>query len=963
MSEVKIGVSAGAGNVSKAVDQVTASLNRMGAAVAKSQGLKFEDTSAKLLSRDLALINKQFQQAITLSANLRNALKNTGQSGKGLADIDFSKLNPDPKVAQRMRDRAFSHAVQGTSLDPTLANDVDAEGRAVPFEHKHPRAERPTEAGGGGRRGGGGGGGGRAAGGFGRGIGKIFRGGLSGAGGAVEAAGSGAMEGAAGATGLLGGLGGMVGGGLLGLGAFGAYKAVSGLMDGISSAKAQDLDIDSLKRQLGDLGISFNQLRTTADSASKGLGLSTDEFTKLEDVASQASGGAYRTPDALADATRSGAGLSRAYGLDPSAGAGFVGGMDRLNPRQNNKELAVMLAEAIRNSSGKALPAEVMQAMQGFASAQNRKDLSNPDMDRFGNAFSSLLGVKGMTAENAASTIGTANSAVQGMGGSEAGQNFTMRAFGGLDPIQARIRAEGGIFATNASSFSDSDVIGQYMKTRGVNNWGAHGAGPGSDVTNFHAINSQFDTAYAGKGEMGAEMELDAQKNYWHLNSYKQTAAFVGMDDSQHNGLMKSLKSAGVDLNTLNESGMQTLASIGGAKSMGDLNSVYKDMLGRTGKDALSDSEKAALAQSQQTGNFGNFQKTLTQVGATHGQEDTPAKDARDAAATLKSIETGMGRALYPPLSAIQGDINEWVGKALPIVEEMGKGIDGIAKFFGVNASSKPVSATTGSGAPYGFGSGGGPVSLDPRDYPIQHKGAYLTDTIGSGINYAYGKSMGAAYGVRDDVSSSMKQLIALGADPAHAAAIVASAARESSMNPDAKNGDHYGLFQLDKGRQADYLKVMGKDVHGSSVSDQMAYMMKSLKAGGEEEGPGKEFWASNGADASGVFATKVERTDHAGKESEIRSAMANSILGMNGYTDKVPASDRAASDRAASAGAASSGGAALYGPAGAGDITINFEQHNTSASGGTKTSRISTTIAKPSSSGVAPTFKFPSSN
>jgi hypothetical protein len=92
-------------------------MNKLGAAVAQNQKQKFEPVDMKLMARDLALINKQFQQTLALSSQLRNALKATGQSGAHLSQIDFSKLSTDPRIAQRMRDRAFLHSVRGTALD------------------------------------------------------------------------------------------------------------------------------------------------------------------------------------------------------------------------------------------------------------------------------------------------------------------------------------------------------------------------------------------------------------------------------------------------------------------------------------------------------------------------------------------------------------------------------------------------------------------------------------------------------------------------------------------------------------------------------------------------------------------------------------------------------------------------------------------------------------------------------
>ncbi|NML31340.1 phage tail tip lysozyme [Paraburkholderia antibiotica] len=137
---------------------------------------------------------------------------------------------------------------------------------------------------------------------------------------------------------------------------------------------------------------------------------------------------------------------------------------------------------------------------------------------------------------------------------------------------------------------------------------------------------------------------------------------------------------------------------------------------------------------------------------------------------------------------------------------------------------------------------------------------------------------------MRDDVQSGMAQVQGMGVDKAHAAAIIASAIRESGMNPGAvgDNGKAYGLFQFHADRQADFRKVMGRDIRGSSASEQLEYMYRSMQAGGEEAGPGKAFWASSGKDAARVFSDKIERPADKGKEGDIRSGIAESLGDVN---------------------------------------------------------------------------------
>ncbi|WP_321853192.1 phage tail tip lysozyme [Paraburkholderia tropica] len=895
MSEVKINIGAGVQGVEAAISKITASMNKLGATVAKSQGgLKFEDTTTKLMARDLSLLNRQFEQAIKLSAGLRNALKNSGQSGLHISQIDWSKTSADPRIAARFRDRAFSFAVRGTSLDPTLANEVDEQGNAI--------ATAPAPSGGGGGVGSGGGGG------TGR---RPPRGGDGGRGGDADGKGStwwtrrpaGGFRSAA-AEAIGAGIGGHVGGmitaglsgGLPGVLLSGLTAAIGGGMEGIDQAKARNIDLDALKRSMGDLGISFEGLSDASYKAAKGLGMANGEFVKMEELANTASGGAYRTPADLGGATREGVDLARAYGVQPGQGVSFVSGMLRLNSRQDNKELAVQIAEAIENAQGKATPGEVMQAMQSFASSQNRFNSGSVDLYRFGNAFGSLLNGD-MTADHASSILGQANSAMQQMGGTEPSKNFTLQAFGNLDPVRAGMRAEGGLFGNGL----DSPSIGGYMRAHGVRGWDDMARGPSG--TNFSIMRGAFDRAYAGRGAYGAEMELDAQKNYFGLKSYADTASFMNMSDSDHSGIATVLKNAGLNLSDVREGGLQALAGISRASSFDDLDSIYKGSI--RGRGDMSPADLQALDGAEKTGDFQQFQNELVRVLSGKGQEDTQATTQRSIDATLTDIKTKIGDALLPMTNTI---------------------MQGIIKMAGLAPVAAP---STGSGAPYGFATKGGvaqPVAASAARGGTTVGGAGNArdmrghvDTSGDDaaayVNNAYGAAQGGWYGSRDDVQGGMAQLMGLGVDKAHAAAIMASAIRESSMKPGARNGNMYGLFQFDKARQADFKRVMGKDIHGSSASEQIAYMVKSMQAGGEEAGPGKEFWASSAKDAASVFARKIERTDHPSKESDIRSGVADSL----------------------------------------GDIHITLNQTIAGSSGQSKTKKLTTKVSKPTAQGLDP--------
>ncbi|CAE6866138.1 hypothetical protein R75465_07969 [Paraburkholderia aspalathi] len=900
---VKIGVGADVGGVEQAIGKITSKMNALAQAVGKSQNLRVEPTDMKLMARDLSLINKQFSEAIRLSATLRNAMKATGQSNTPLHSLDFSKLSTNPALAQKMRDRAFLHSVKGSSLDPTIANDVDSNGNIVP-----PSGGSGGAGGGSDGSGGGGGGSGR----------RPRGGGSGGAGGGDEDGGGswwkrrpngglGTATALAVGNGIGGAAGNMItaglgGGGLPGMAlsllTSGIGKGMQFASEGVEQSNSRAMDLDSLKRSMGDLGIAFDSLVGGTEKFNQGLGVSVVEFAKLENQANQASGGMYRTPDEVGAATRQGSDLARAYGLDPSQGVGFVSGMQRLNSRQNNKELATQLAEAIVTAQGKATPDEVMRAMQGFAASQNRFDAVNPNLNMFGNAYGSML-TGDMTADHASSILGTANASMQHMGGTEASKNFLMQQFG-MDPIRAQLRAEGGLFA---NGLDNQDVSG-FMSRRGVKNWDSQNKGPAE--SNLAVTMQGLDKAYAGRGQYGSSMELDAVKNMFGLKSLGDAASLANASTSDHNGIAMVLKNAGVNLGDLREGGLQAIAGISKAGDFKGLDSLY-----RNGPDAIrnrkdmSPDDLAAMDKAEQSNNFQKMQNEMVRVLAGKGQEDTQGSNARQAAADLSDIKTNIGTYVAPGITRMES----WM-------ESIAKKMLGIGGDMGPPAPDKTASQ---------FNSG-----IDPE----------AQQSIRGGTG-------GLGRGLGGSAASMKAYLLSHGVPEAQADGMLGNAMRESSLDPTASNAGHYGLFQWDATRQKDFAKWAGHGINKSTASEQVAFALSEVSKGGSQYGKAGRFWAAQNAGTAGVmFGQDIERPGDYSHENPIRYDLSDQMA-------KIPAKDLAK---------AKGGGDSLPGQAPM--VIVQIEQTNTTNVGGfTKTKKLSTTINPPTSSGATQRVALPGNN
>lgn len=477
----------------------------------------------------------------------------------------------------------------------------------------------------------------------------------------IAGAGSrGAIAGAQGGGGVGGGVMGLLRGTAIGALAFGAFKAASAVSEGVDMARERAGTLDTLKRQMGDVGISFERLKIASDSATYGLGINSKDFAVLEQQMNVASRGADHDPLSLQNATSVAAGFGRSYGMEPGASANIFGGARNIDQRQNYRQFAMILAETIEKSGMSSRAEEVMQAVLSFATLSSRNSLSAPNTAGFGGAYSGLVssGVAGMTPELAAQILGQANSATQNMGAAgEAGQAFTFAAFqhGGrsLNPLEASAQASGGLFGSRASVFGSGSEM---EKLLGSDASGKLAGGAGADTTNFKMLLDQS-RRLVGNGTQGKELQAEMLQRYFGLQSIQQAASLMNLEDGgQMGGLNKQIQAAGIDPNKINFTNIQTLAKIGNAKDVGGLDDIYADLKKREGTSALTKEDTSNIDAARGQGE-GAYRNAL--FSAANGKDYTQdaATIARDSKAVLDNIQINTGDKLFGAITAFKDDV------------------------------------------------------------------------------------------------------------------------------------------------------------------------------------------------------------------------------------------------------------------------------------------------------------------
>lgn len=494
-----------------------------------------------------------------------------------------------------------------------------------------------------------------------------------------------------GAFGLLRGLG-------IGAAAFGALKLGQSVHEGYELAKERAFTLDSLKRQMGDLGVSFNVLKVAVENAANSLELNSKEAAAFAAELNRLRRG-LATPVELADQTRTAVGISRAYGLDPGVGVQFIGRLLNIDPRQNNRELALLIAEAIQRGGFANQAALFMQAVESFAAATSRLSLAAPNIAGYADAFAAMMEPKapGLTAEVTAGILSQASATIARMGGAgEASWHFTLAAFNRagpkLDPILARALAEGGLFATRESIFGAEDgrprtMLGRYYAEHDIDV--SELVGDRGNLTNLEAIVRHFE-------RMGgpASLKLEAFQRHFGLASLSQAAALwmLGRSPGQAGNLQRLLERAGVDIGMVNETGIQTLAEVAGAATREDLDRIATELLGRTGKGAPSDEQRAAIRAAQESGDTETLRVELVRIAATLDRQETEASRMIDAIKSIEETQIKYGDKLVTPINAIRSAVAFIAGQGKMGPEELARRIAEAAsqeRIAGIKAAAK----------------------------------------------------------------------------------------------------------------------------------------------------------------------------------------------------------------------------------------------------------------------------------
>lgn len=533
------------GQVDREMGEFEAKLNRMGEAVARAGKVKFQPFDKTTLD-EIRRVQAAAASLTKLSGDFAKRRRATGQESTSFVDLDYGKMYPDPHARARQMRKHFEYVTGGSNLAPVGPPPGAPAGAPPPPPPGRPQAPAAAPPPGGPPSN----------------TGRVLRAGLNatGLGGPVS---TGMADGAK--FGVGAGVAGFIGG----IAALTVGKAISAVMAKIGAAQQESIGYDTLKRNLGDVNVSFGVLKDSLRETARGLDMTFDESLKLGSQFTKLSG---LTGDgkSLGEEVNTSGGFARSYGLDPAESTAFMAQM-RLNKVTSNvddsRRTALMISEAIGKSGAFSKVDEVLQAISGFASMQTRNGLSAANVSGYTGMLSGLMGsgIAGLDPASAGALLNRANSTIAGGGGAgEAGQNFLYSSLGstlGLNPIQAAMLREQGLFGTGKGTFGKGSLYERYAGQNGLEIPDA----ANSETTNLELIMEKIRQTSSGN----KMLDLNRLGNLMGVNT-NQAMALSSIDPKHLGALAGRLSKAGVDLKDVNYTGLSKMGQIEGNSSLSE---------------------------------------------------------------------------------------------------------------------------------------------------------------------------------------------------------------------------------------------------------------------------------------------------------------------------------------------------------------------------------------------------------
>jgi len=453
-----------------------------------------------------------------------------------------------------------------------------------------------------------------------------------------------------GAGALLGKVGGPLGvlaGGLVGAG---AAVGIGNVLGQVSPVQDELIAYDTLKRSLGDVGVSFDHLKNSIRATATGLDLTfaaaqqmAVEFTRIS--------GIYGAQSRILDQqVQVAGGFARAYGLDPLAATRFFAQAQFRGVTDDDRDqrrLAIYIATAMGQVGQFPHMQKMLDAIVNFMDQQTPVGLARPNVEGFLAQATGLMNLRlpGLGAAGAGALLGQVNQAIMRGGHvGEPGQAFMFRLGGmlGLDPVQTMMLQEGGAFGTvrDLSRFREGVGLAPL----------AAATGPMADKPLAQLVLQQLRDTHAG---VPFGLKIDAAARFFGTG-HRQAAALLQADPADIGDVHRRLERIGIDPMEVQIPNLIRLV-----EAVGD--------------PTKTDAEIRQMAFAPQQGTLGY--------------------ETRESRVALQNLYTEIAGNLIPSLNALRNSVvsaSEVVGK---LIEQPGQTVAGAAGYLAERADQAVAQA------------------------------------------------------------------------------------------------------------------------------------------------------------------------------------------------------------------------------------------------------------------------------
>lgn len=471
----------------------------------------------------------------------------------------------------------------------------------------------------------------------------------------------------------LGGAGALLRGLGIGTLALGAIKGVQAARASYASSEDEAVQYGQLTHALGDVTTNFGRLGDTVRTMTNDLGLGTRESASLARRYAVGAMLGAGDADSLGRELRTGIGMGRGMGVDPSQTVDTLASMRHFQVSRgdaDNRRLAMMIGEAVAKAGGMTRAGDMIAAVEQFTQITARQSLVSPDVPAFLNFMTKVtgMGIPGLDPSGASALFAKADASVRAGGRmGEASQMALLaqaqRDMPGFNGLQLQQLLDGGLFGSAQTQFGENSMAYRNAAARG-------------DVATQKRLLAM---AQAGGGRTNLDRMMAALEPYRGTSGFAiaggnawgmSPTEFLAFDTALTRGggvgaLHGRLQKLGIDPSRIDARSISALAQTLGADRGAMLNQASR-LEGLTGDSALSRDERSLLTRARASGDDERLRDAILRLSSTRDVSVNLGDEAQRSQVNLDREFQKFSLELLPIMTGMRSLLAAIVSRIAP---------------------------------------------------------------------------------------------------------------------------------------------------------------------------------------------------------------------------------------------------------------------------------------------------------